>query len=191
MGLSKQFEDGYSSEGLKEFSAYYANHLSFEDVEELVERTTGEKQMSDQSIQNTVVSKALEVSKQIESEAVTVLEDDTLVLPLINQEVDIYDVDTKEVLIFADGIQVKKQSESRTSKRRARVNSEIETDEKRVNSNIVLLETQEGTFEYITSAIDKNGEELLPLRSIVKSKVIQEYGNDTEKVKRGSFDFWC
>jgi hypothetical protein len=105
---------------------------------------------------------------------------------LINQEVDIYDVDTKFVIIFADGIQVKKQSESSVSSRQARVKSENETDEKRVNSNIVLLEKQEGTFEYITSAIDKNGKELLPLSDIVKSKVIQEYGNDTEKVKRGS-----
>ena len=100
LGLTKQFEEGYSSERLKEFSAYYANHLSFEDVEELVKRTTGEKQMCAQSIQNTVVKKALEVSRQIESEAVTVLEDDALILPAINQEVDIYDVDTKFVNNF-------------------------------------------------------------------------------------------
>jgi hypothetical protein len=41
--------------------------------------------MSDQSIQNTVVSKALEVSKQIESDASKVLEDETLVLPVIDK----------------------------------------------------------------------------------------------------------
>ncbi|MDM8560575.1 hypothetical protein [Candidatus Parabeggiatoa sp. HSG14] len=77
--------------------------------------------MSDQSIQNTVVGKALEVSKQVESEALSVLEDNTLGLPEINKAVDIYNVDTKEVLIFVDGIQVKKQLESRVSKKTATV----------------------------------------------------------------------
>jgi len=65
LGLTNQFEDGYTSEGLKEFSAYYASRLSYVEVEELVKRTTGEKQLSDQSIQTTVVNKALEVSKQV------------------------------------------------------------------------------------------------------------------------------
>ncbi|EDN69566.1 hypothetical protein BGP_5659 [Beggiatoa sp. PS] len=61
-----------------------------------------------------MVDKALEVSKQVESEALNVLEDDTLCLPEINQEVDIYDAEVKEALIFVDGIGVKKQSESRS-----------------------------------------------------------------------------
>jgi hypothetical protein len=86
------------------------------------------------------------------------------------------------VLIFVDGIQVKKQSESRFSKKKAAVEDTIESESEpkktvRVNSNIVLLEKKAGDFEYITSAIDNEGEELLPLSDIVKSKVIKEYGN--------------
>jgi len=185
LGLTNQFEEGYSSTGLKEFSTYYANRLSYEEVEELVERTTGEKQYRSQSIQNTVVDKALEVSEQVESEALAILEDDTLGLPEINKEVDIYDIDTKEVLIFVDGIQVKKQSESRVSNKKASVETESDTENtgSRVNSYIVLLEKKTGCFEYITSAIDTEGEELLPISNIVKSKVIKEYGNDVEPVK--------
>jgi hypothetical protein len=184
-GLTNQFEDGHASEGLKELSTYYANRLSYEEVEELVERTTGEKQLSDQSIQNTVVDKALEVSKQVESFAMSVLEDDTLCIPDINQEVDVYDAEAKEVLIFVDGIGVKKQSELRVSSKSASVKAESDTEESgsRVNSNVVLLEKKAGDFEYITSAIDNEGEELLPLSDIVKSKVIKEYGNDAEPVK--------
>jgi hypothetical protein len=181
--LTNQFEDGHTSEGLKEFSAYYANRLSYEETEELIERTSGKKQLSDQSIQTTVVNKALEVSKQVESEAKKVLEDDALGLPEINKEVDIYDVDTKEVLILVDGIGVKKQSESRSRSEEARVDTESDTENdtknagSRVNSNIVLLEKKAGYFEYITSAIDNEGEEFLPLSDIVKSKVIKEYGD--------------
>jgi hypothetical protein len=179
LGLTNQFEDGFTSDGLKEFSTYYANRLSYEETGELVERTSGEKQLSDQSIQTTVVDKALEVSKQVESEALSVLEDDILELPEINKEVDIYDIDTKEVLILVDGIGVKKQSESRVSSKKASVDNESDTENAGsfVSSNIVLLEKKAGDFEYITSAIDNEGEELLPLADIVKSKVIKEYGD--------------
>lgn len=184
LGLTNQFEDGHTSEGLKEFSAYYANRFSYEEVEELVERNTGEKQLSDQSVQNTVVNKALEVSKQVASEALSVLEDNTLSFPEINQEVDIYNAEVKEALIFVDGIGVKKQSESRVSSKSARVKTEKDTENagSRVNSNVVLLEKEAGGFEYITSAIDNEGEELLPLSDIVKSKIIQEYGNNSAPV---------
>ncbi|MDM8558381.1 hypothetical protein [Candidatus Parabeggiatoa sp. HSG14] len=52
---------------MKEFSAFYANRLSYGEVEELVERHTGAKQRCSQSVQNTVVAKALEVGKQVAS----------------------------------------------------------------------------------------------------------------------------
>jgi len=142
LGLTNQFEDGHVSDGLKEFSTYYANRLSYEETEELVERTTCKKQLSDQSIQTTVVNKALEVSKQVNSEALSVLEDDTLCLPKINQEVDVYDAEAEEVLILVDGIGVKKQSESRVSSKSVIVEAEDDTESagSRVNSNVVLLE---------------------------------------------------
>lgn len=182
LGLTGQFENGHISEGLKEFSAYYANRLSYFDTEELVERTTGEKQFSGQSVDNIVVTKALEVSKQVASEASTTLEEEGLTLPEINQRVDVYDAEAKETLILADGIGVKKQSESRVSSKSARFKTEKNTKntKSRVNTNIVLLEKKTGNFEYITSAIDRKGEELLPFSDIVKSKVIREYGNDEE-----------
>ena len=128
-----------------------------------MERVTGEKQLSDQSVQNTVVDFAKEVSKQVNSEAISVLEDDTLCLPEINQKVDVYDAEAKEVLIFVEGIGVKKQSESRVSSKSAIVETEADTENAGsfVPSNIVLLEKKTGDFEYITSAIDKKGEELL------------------------------
>lgn len=104
---------------------------------------------SDQSIQTNVIDKALEVSKPVESEALSVLEDDALGFPEINEEVDIYDADAKEMLILVDEISVSIQSESRVSSKKASVDieSDTESDTKndnksagiRVNSNIVLL----------------------------------------------------
>ena len=115
----------------------------------------------------------------------SVLKDNSLCLPDINQEVDVYDSQAEEVLIFVDGIGVKKQSKSRVSSISAITEAEDDTENAgcRVNSNVVLLEKKEGDFEYITSAIDKKGEERLPLSDIIKSKVIKEYGNDVEPLK--------
>jgi hypothetical protein len=112
----------------------------------------------------------------------SVLEDDNLELPEIAKEVDLYDAQEKEVLIFVDGIGVKKQSESRISSKSASAKAESNTENagSRVNSNVVLLETKAGNFECITSAIESSGEELLPLSDIVSRRVIQEYGNDAE-----------
>lgn len=87
-----------------------------------------------------------------------------------------------QVLIQIDGIGVKKQSETRASSKQASVEPQNDTEKtgSRANNNVVLLEKETGDFEYITSAIDS--EELLPLSEIVKSKVIQEYGNEKEPV---------
>jgi len=104
-------------------------------------------------------------------------------LPSRDQEVDVYDGEAKEVLIFVDGIGVKKQSESRASSKSAIAEDDAKNASSRVNSNIVLLEKKEGDFEYITSAIDKKGEELLPLSEIVSRHVIKEYGNEEEPLK--------
>lgn len=70
------------------------------------------------------------------------LEDDTLEFPEIDQEVDLYDANTKETLIFVDGIGVKKQSESRACSKSLSVESKNDAKNagSRVNSDVVLLE---------------------------------------------------
>jgi hypothetical protein len=89
----------------------------------------------------------------------SVLEDDTLGLPEIDQEVDVYDAEAKEVLIMIDGIGVKEQKSARTSLKNASFDTESDTESAGnfVPSDVVLLEKKAGDFEYITSAIDKGG----------------------------------
>ena len=48
--LTEQLTDGYVSNRLQELSAYYSNRMSYEDVAGLVERITGERLLSDQTI---------------------------------------------------------------------------------------------------------------------------------------------
>ena len=61
--LTDQLPEGYVSHRLKEFSAYYSNRMSYEEVERLIERLTGEKLLSDQKIWQIVVDKAVGVSE--------------------------------------------------------------------------------------------------------------------------------
>jgi hypothetical protein len=50
--------------GLQELSAYYSNRMSYEEVEGLLARLTGERLLSDQRIEQLVIDQAVEVSQQ-------------------------------------------------------------------------------------------------------------------------------
>ena len=185
--LTNQFQDGYISDRLKEFSSYYSNRLSYEEVEELIQRTTGEKQLSDQKIRGIVVDKASELSNEIATKANNILKDESVKMPDVNNNVDIYNSEEKEIIFFDDGIQVKGQKETRQSKKEASTIEPLEQCDRkkiRINSNVIMLEKKEGGFEYITGVIDEEGEELLPLEEVAKSKIIEEHGE-----KKGPLNF--
>jgi len=78
-----------------------------------VERTTGERLLSDQKIGQIVGAKALKISQEIyENTRVNLAENDDDTLQ-VNPIVDIYNPQEKEVLLFDDGIQVKGQKAER------------------------------------------------------------------------------
>jgi hypothetical protein len=85
--------------------------MSYEEVAGLLERVTGQYVLSDQTIQQLVVAKAVEVSQQWQSES----QADTAVppLPAVMPQVDWYDPQSEEVLLLTDAIQVKQQKASR------------------------------------------------------------------------------
>jgi len=184
--LTHQFQAGYFSDHLKEFAAYYSNRLSYEDNEELIRKLAGSQQISDQKIHHLVVGKALEVSQVLTEETQRILGDTTKKLPPINEKVNLYEATEKEILLMDDAIQVKGQKAVRDNKKdKEKQILEVDSQsngaaEKKiwVRTDVVLLEKKKGGFEYITGVIDPEGKERLPLADIVKSKVIQEYGDE-------------
>jgi hypothetical protein len=98
---------------LAEFSAYYSNRMSYDEVAGLLERVTGQPLLSDQTMQHLVVAKAVEVSQQWQSES----QADTAapLWPEVMPQVDWYDPQSEEVLLLTDAIQVKQQKASRGS----------------------------------------------------------------------------
>ena len=57
--LTEQLCEGSRSARLAEFSAYYSNRMSYDEVGGLLERVTGQPVLSDQTMQHLVVTKAV------------------------------------------------------------------------------------------------------------------------------------
>ena len=55
--LTEQQNDGGISRGLLELGVHYSNRLSYQEVEDLLERITGQRVLSDQRIWQAVVRK--------------------------------------------------------------------------------------------------------------------------------------
>jgi hypothetical protein len=183
--LTNQFQENYISDRLKELSSYYSNRLSYKEVEGVVERVTGQKQLSDEKIQQIVVDKAVELSKAKEAEVKSLKVKQEFKMPPIKEKVDIYNSEEKEILIFDDGILVKGQKANR-EKRKGMPESDnndnnLKDKTKRVNIDVIMLE-KKGDFEYITGLINKESESI-SMEDVVKSEIIKEYGQEREQLK--------
>jgi hypothetical protein len=177
--LTDQCQTGYLSSGLQELSAYFSNRMSYEEVEKLIQRMTGQQALSDQGIWQGVIAKAVSVSQQSADEAQKVLKASGNLSLIVNTQLNLYNPDESEILLFEDGIQVKRQKENRNSPKQEELAEDVGSDRKRVNSDVVLFQKANGGFEYLTTPIQKDGNPLLSLELIVKAKLIDEYGRGT------------
>lgn len=108
--------EGYVSPRLPEFCGYYSNRLSYKEVALLIERVSGERLLSDQKIGQIVSTKALQFSQDIYESTILTLDKSKPDVVRVNPRVNIYQPESKEILLFADRIQVKGQKEQRQAK---------------------------------------------------------------------------
>jgi len=179
--LTNQLEEGYISPRLQELCGYYSNRLSYEEVTKLVERVSGERLLSDQRIGQIVSDKALKISQEIYKDVEETLDNTGLALVQINPKVDIYNSESEEILLFDDGIQVKGQKAQRQKEleQGKKSHNRFKLTTPAITTDIVILQKATTGFEYIAAPINAKGEGLLSLASVVKAKVIQEYGSQT------------
>src|SRR5256712_579579 len=155
---------------LAEFSAYYSNRMSYDEVAGLLDRVTGQPLLSDQTIQHLVVAKAVEVSQQWQSQSQT---DTAAPLgPEVRPQVDWYDPQSEEVLLLTDAIQVKQQKARRG---KGADNSEEEQAHKRVSTDVWLVERATGGFEYLTAGIAVPDGEVVSATARVRRQLQQDY----------------
>jgi hypothetical protein len=160
---------------LAEFSAYYSNRMSYDEVAGLLEGVTGQPVLSDQTIQHLVVAKAVEVSQQWQSERHA--DTATPLWPEVRPQVDWYDPQSEEVLLLTDAIQVKQQKASRGQEADTPT-GECET--KRVHTEVWLVEQPTGGFTYLTAGIDARGQEVVAGTERVRWQFQQDYGDRSE-----------
>ncbi len=160
--------------------AYYSNRISYQEVENLVEKISGEKLLSDPMIWDIVVNKAVEISSKWQQEIQSIkqsIKSESQIASLV----DIYDPLAQEILLFDDGIGVKKQKENRNKKQDVVISETDESGKKQkrktVTTDVVLLPTPKGSFEYLTSPIDNQGQPLISLEEIIKCKLKYYYHN--------------
>lgn len=180
--LTQQLAEGYISPRLQELSAYYSNRLSYEDVEKLVERVSGAKLLSDQKIGQIVSDKAEKLSQEMQQEVRATLSKTQSYELKVNSKVDIYHPEQKEILLFDDGIQVKGQKAERQAPVKdwgEKRQGTVKTKTPDVVTDVVLLQRATVGFEYIAAPINQLGADLLSLSDVVRAKIIQEYGQET------------
>ena len=144
MELTEQLTDGYMSLRLQEVSSYYSTRMSYKEVEKLIERLSGERLLSDQKIYEIVQFKAQQVSQKWkeEIEAVEPLQKKGLIT--VKTDLDLYDEQGEEILLFEDGIQVKAQvAQRKTPAKETSGQAQLgsETGSSVVLSEVVLLQT--------------------------------------------------
>jgi hypothetical protein len=175
--LTEQFQRGYMTSGLQELSAYYSNRMSYEEVEGLLARLSGERLLSDQRIEQLVIDQAVEVSQQWAQAAEGAQEGATAAPLEVNLAVDLYAAEVAEVRLFEDGIGVKAQKGWRAHAGDEAVVPEDADPTKRVMTDVVMLERRDGRYQYLCEGIDAQGQPLVRLEENVRRALQHEYSD--------------
>lgn len=166
------------SRGLQELSVYYSNRMSYREVAGLVERQCGKRVLSEQTIWQLVQQIALALNRQVEWEIKPKLVTDFSLA--IAQEIDVYDAETQEVLLFDDAISVKAQKTERQSDVEEAPENPKLASTSRILTDVVVLQTALGQYEYVSAPIYSDGSLSLTLAQVVQAKVQQVYGKRSQ-----------
>lgn len=128
--------------GLSELICYYSNRLSYRELSGLLERMVGKSPYKSRHLQNIVVRESQSVAAYNHQSNTGI----QLSLNLVSQ-VDIYDIKSKEVTYFDDGVGVKRQKEHRCKEGDlgSKSTPTVQTD-------VVLIKNTNDQYEYLTSA---------------------------------------
>jgi hypothetical protein len=173
--LSGQLTDGYMSAGLQELAAYYSNRLSYQEVEGLLRRFSGQGVLSDQRIEQVVIDKAAEVSQGWATQAAgaKLIAEPVPITPVI----DLYDDEVPEVRLFEDGIGVKAQKDWRAHQGSEPAVKTTAVGAKRILTDVVMLECRDGRYRYLCEGIDPRGRTVLTLEDHVRRALREEYAD--------------
>lgn len=145
----EKFSGNYS-EGLDKYIMMWSNEVSFHKLSDLIEQTTGERQLSAAGLENYVVRCAEEISQEwvlSSSEEIKQIE--------VESKIDLYDKNKKEIYVMIDDVGVKAQKPKRKEGRK-------ETDKKRIDTTVGLISDKAGNYISITQGVNRIGNVIYP-----------------------------
>ena len=131
----KNLDKHHESELLQEFACKYATRLSYQKASELVLERSGTSGLSDQRIYQIVEAKALEL---VAEQARIISRNSKKGAKIKVVEVDLYDVNAKEIMWFGDGICVSEQ--------KAKRDGQAKQGKERTTTEMAMLECQDGSY---------------------------------------------
>jgi len=181
MELTDSQEDNYVSRGLQEFIAYYSNRLSYEDLSDLIQRTSGADLISSQGAWNIVQQNVQQLSDQLSEQLTATPKTERLPLKYqLAESLDLYDRNSPEIHLFDDGILVKAQKEKREKPTPELVESIVievpEREKTNVLSDVILLQIELGKFEYLLPPINTDGTFRIPIEDMTLQRLHHYYG---------------
>jgi len=148
----------YESVGLRNYVLKYSCELSYNSVSNLIKEKDGTALLSSPRIQQIVIEKGEEISQL---QLAKVEASSKQALPIINEDLDLYDSQAEEIHVFEDGIGVRKQKQLR--------DKSLKTNREWHYTDVILLEQPNGDFKHLVAGFG------LELEAILLSELKESY----------------
>jgi hypothetical protein len=157
-GNHSYFLDNYESKGLREFTCFYSNRLSYKDLAGLLHRLYGAKVYRKSGLQVKVIAESKAVASYLHQQSAG----QQLRFNFV-EKVDIYSPTVEEINYFDDGVGVKRQKEQRINEIKIGFKSTPT-----VQTDVIAIGSEKQGYSYLSSAEANSSacslEELIHLR---------------------------
>jgi hypothetical protein len=161
---TSQLCNGQYTPQLSSLIEKWASEIGYEKMSALLQDVTGCCILTGSGIQSYLERKAESISKVWVSESQTAVTE-----IVVLTEIDLYAKDTKEVILMLDDVCVKAQKPHKQVDR-------VETDAKRLDTTVVMIQDSKETYHYATTGINKSGKEIYSIKQAIIDKVCSLHG---------------
>jgi hypothetical protein len=145
---------------LCEFIETWVDDVSYEKVATLLRQYTDTELLSASGVQSYVLQKAVSLSKTWLSNSHQEINQIAVI-----SDIDVLSSESEEVIIMMDDVGVKAQKPYKEVERQ-------DTDAKRLDTTVILVQNQSGGYEYATSGIDKHSNTIYTVNQAIIDKVV-------------------
>lgn len=156
------------SEKLEKFIEVWSQEMSYEKLSRLIEEVSGNRHLTSGGVKSYLERKAVKVSEEWVEGSIYSGE-----ILGIKEEIKIYEKEEKEIILFMDDVGVKAQKPKKGVERK-------ETDAKRIENTVAMVQAPNGDYHYLTEGINKKGETIYPINMGIGNTVKKLYKEENE-----------